>query len=172
MSRRPIRRFAFAVLVLVLSAGMARAESLLVFAAASMTDAVSEAARVFEQETGTEVTLSFAASSALAKQIEHGAPAGVYISANPDWMDYLEERGLIAAASRRDIAANRLALIVPAPGQRAESSAASSARWAPATESGSASPGAGSSPREASRSRAGGRCAACTSSKTEVRGDR
>jgi molybdate transport system substrate-binding protein len=97
-----------------LSATAARAESLVVFAAASMTDAVGEAAAAFETTTGTEVVLSFAASSVLAKQIEHGAPAGVYISANPAWMDYLEERGLIVAGSRHDIARNRLAVIAPA----------------------------------------------------------
>ena len=114
MSRWSIRRFAWAALVLVLCAGEARAESLVVFAAASMTDAMTEAADVFGQATGTEIILSFAASSVLAKQIEHGAPAGIYISANPGWMDYLEERGLTVAASRRDIAANRLVLIAPA----------------------------------------------------------
>ncbi len=78
-----------------------------------MTDAISEAAITFTESTGIEVVLSFAASSVLAKQIEHGAPAGVYVSANPDWMDYLQEQDLIVGDSRHDIAQNRLAVIAP-----------------------------------------------------------
>ncbi|MEM7124469.1 MAG: molybdate ABC transporter substrate-binding protein [Pseudomonadota bacterium] len=103
------------VLVLFINVnGTARAESLLVFAAASMSDAMQDLAESFEAETGTEVVLSLAASSVLAKQIEHGAPAGIFISANPAWMDYLDAQDLIVSDSRRDIAANRLALITPA----------------------------------------------------------
>lgn len=74
---------------------------------------MQDLAESFEAETGTEVVLSLAASSVLAKQIEHGAPAGIFVAANPDWMDYLDAQDLIVSKSRRDIAANRLALIEP-----------------------------------------------------------
>ncbi|MBT6206340.1 MAG: molybdate ABC transporter substrate-binding protein [Rhodospirillaceae bacterium] len=85
-------------------------DPLVVFAAASTTEAVSAAAEVFTSQTGIKVVISFASSSSLAKQIEHGAPAGVHISANPAWMQYLEERGLLASGSQRLVAANQLVL--------------------------------------------------------------
>jgi molybdate transport system substrate-binding protein len=88
--------------------------SLLVYGAASLTDALGEAARVFGARTGVDVKTSFASSSVLAKQIEAGAPAGVFISADPEWMDYLAQRGLLKAGSRRDLLGNRLVLIAPA----------------------------------------------------------
>ncbi len=116
VAKQSFRRFVLVLVVLVLFIsvnGAARSESLLVFAAASMSDAMQDLADSFEAQTGTQVVLSLAASSVLAKQIEHGAPAGIYISANPDWMDYLAAQDLIVAESRRDIAANRLALIEP-----------------------------------------------------------
>ena len=86
----------------------------LVFAAASLTDAMTEIAGAFSAATGIRAQFSFAASSTLARQIEYGAPASVFISANRLWMDRLEEAGLIVAASRSDIAGNRLAVIAPA----------------------------------------------------------
>lgn len=89
------------------------ADDPLVFAAASLTDALTEAAEAFTAETGITVRLSFAASSALARQIETGAPATVFVSANRQWIDHLESAGLIVATSRFDLAGNRLALIAP-----------------------------------------------------------
>jgi molybdate transport system substrate-binding protein len=86
----------------------------LVFAAASLTDVLGELGEQYRTRTGRRVTFSFAASSALARQIEAGARADLFISADQEWMDYLQERGLIAAGSRRDIAGNRLVLIAPA----------------------------------------------------------
>jgi molybdate transport system substrate-binding protein len=88
--------------------------SLLVYGAASLTDALGDAARVFGERTGVDVKTSFASSSVLAKQIEAGAPAGVFISADPQWMDYLAQRGLLKAGSRHDLLGNRLVLIAPA----------------------------------------------------------
>lgn len=85
-----------------------------VFAAASMTNVLEELAADFTKETGTTVTLSFAASSALARQIEAGARVDAFVSADQEWMDYLAERKLIDPASRRDIAGNALVLIAPA----------------------------------------------------------
>lgn len=93
-----------------MSASATAAEKVLVFAAASMKDAVEEAATQFKAKTGTDVTVSFAASSVLAKQIEAGAPASIFISADNDWMDYLQTRKLIFAPSRRVIAGNALVI--------------------------------------------------------------
>lgn len=87
---------------------------LLVFAAASLTDALSEIGAEYETRTERSVTFSFAASSALARQIEAGARADLFVSADQEWMDYLQQRGLVAPQSRRDIAGNRLVLIAPA----------------------------------------------------------
>jgi molybdate transport system substrate-binding protein len=88
--------------------------SLLVYGPASLTDALGDAARVFSERTGVDVKTSFASSSVLAKQIEAGAPAGVFVSADPEWMDYVAQRGLIKAGSRHDLLGNRLVLIAPA----------------------------------------------------------
>jgi molybdate transport system substrate-binding protein len=84
-----------------------------VFAAASLKTALDDIAARFEGATGHSVILSHAGSSALARQIEHGAPADIFISANPDWMDYLQARHLIATETRGDLLSNRLVLIAP-----------------------------------------------------------
>lgn len=86
---------------------------LLVFAAASLADAMTDIADAYTLETGRDVSLVVAASSALARQIENGAPAAVFVSANPGWIDRLDEAGLLAAGSRIDLLGNRLALIAP-----------------------------------------------------------
>jgi molybdate transport system substrate-binding protein len=87
---------------------------LIVFAAASLTDALQEADAAFTARSGISVKESFAASSVLAKQIEAGAPADVFFSADTQWMDYLAQHGLIDTASRRDVLGNALVLIAPA----------------------------------------------------------
>jgi molybdate transport system substrate-binding protein len=84
-----------------------------VFAAASLTDAVTEVSAAFTQETGAAVKTSFAASSTLARQIEAGAPATVFFAADEAWMDYLQTRKLLAPGSRRDVLANQLVLVAP-----------------------------------------------------------
>jgi molybdate transport system substrate-binding protein len=84
-----------------------------VFAAASLTNALQDLGDEFTKQTSITVKFSFAASSALARQIESGAPADVFFSADTDWMDYLEKRNLIQVKSRRDIVGNRLVLIAP-----------------------------------------------------------
>ncbi len=99
---------------LALTAVAARAQDLVVFAAASLKESLDEAARTFERASGQKVTVSYAGSSALAKQLENGAPAHVFVSADGDWMDYLAARRLIDAATRADLLRNRLALIAPA----------------------------------------------------------
>lgn len=85
-----------------------------VFAAASTTNAVTEIGDMYAARELGQVKLSFASSSTLAKQIESGAPADVYLSANKKWMDYLEEKNLLVTGSRADILGNRIVLIVPA----------------------------------------------------------
>jgi molybdate transport system substrate-binding protein len=108
-------RAAAAVLLMALSpARSVHAEDLVVFAAASLTNALDEVARLFERQGGAHAKISYAASSALAKQIEAGAPADMFISADLDWMDYVEQRHLIRQATRRNLLGNRLALVAPA----------------------------------------------------------
>lgn len=110
-----MRPFLICLFLLVSSApSLAADDRLLVFSAASLTDALSEIAETYQAETDTEVLVSFAASSALARQIENGAPADLFISANLKWLRYLDERGLTAAAGRRLVARNRLVLAAPA----------------------------------------------------------
>src|SRR2546430_15810679 len=85
-------------------AGTAAAQTppeLLVFAAASLSDALEEVDRAFTARTGARVNASYAASSALAKQIEAGAPADVFLCADLAWVDYLEARGVLKSGSRR-----------------------------------------------------------------------
>ncbi|WP_129647488.1 molybdate ABC transporter substrate-binding protein [Peristeroidobacter agariperforans] len=88
-------------------------EPLLVFAAASLTDVLQQAGPLYTKQSNVPVKFSFAASSALAKQIESGAQADAFLSADQDWMNYLQERKLIKAETRSDLLGNRLALIAP-----------------------------------------------------------
>lgn len=101
------------LLFLPIPSAYGRDDSLIVFAAASTTNAVSEVAALFKKTTGVKVTLSFAASSTLAKQIQSGAPAHIYISANKKWMDFLEEKKCVRPTSRFDLLSNRIVLIAP-----------------------------------------------------------
>lgn len=108
----------FTVFFLILLTGLsapayAADNAVTVFAAASTTNAVSEIGRLFSDQKNMTFTPSFASSSTLAKQIEQGAPADVYISANPRWMDYLAEQKLILPGTRSDLLGNRIVLIAP-----------------------------------------------------------
>lgn len=94
-------------------AASAAERPLLVFAAASLKNALDAAAERFRAEQNRAVTVSYAASSALARQIEAGAPADVFISADRDWMDYLAHRDLIDAGTQRNLLGNGLVLIAP-----------------------------------------------------------
>jgi molybdate transport system substrate-binding protein len=93
---------------------LARPPQLTVFAAASLKDATDEAGRLYTARTGKPVRFSYAASSAIARQIEQGAPVDVFVSADGDWMDYVANRGLVVAGTRRNLLSNHLALIAPA----------------------------------------------------------
>jgi molybdate transport system substrate-binding protein len=89
------------------------ARPLTVFAAASLSDALKEVSDVYTKNSGTQTRLSFAASSALARQIEAGARVDVFFSADTDWVDYLQQRALVDGGTRRNILSNRLVLIAP-----------------------------------------------------------
>jgi molybdate transport system substrate-binding protein len=84
-----------------------------VFAAASLKNALDDVNAAFTKETGTKVVVSFASSSALAKQMEQGAPADVFISADLQWMDYVDARKLIKSDTRVNLLGNRLVMIAP-----------------------------------------------------------
>lgn len=86
-------------------------EKVTVFAAASMKNALDAADAAWSKESGKQVTVSYAASSALAKQIEAGAPADVFISADLDWMDYVAKKSLIKTDSRSNLLGNRIVLV-------------------------------------------------------------
>jgi molybdate transport system substrate-binding protein len=89
-------------------------KTVLVFGAASLTDVLDELGHAFTAQSQVEVKSSLAASSALAKQIEAGAPADVFFSADLEWMDYLQQRDLLRPGSIRTVVFNRLVLIAPA----------------------------------------------------------
>lgn len=85
----------------------------MVFAAASLKTALDEAAATWTHETGTRVVISYAASNALARQIEAGAPADLFVSADRDWMDYAASKDLIRPETRTNLLGNSLVLIAP-----------------------------------------------------------
>lgn len=100
--------------VFLLIASSVCADNLIVLAAASTTDAMNEIGTLFTKQSGTTVQFSFGSSGALARQIQNGAPADIFLSANEKWMDTLLSDGKINPALHTDLLANRLVLIVPA----------------------------------------------------------
>lgn len=111
MQRLPLSLFAL-IVGLTIQTTLQAAETT-VLAAASLTNALSDIAKAYESGSGDTVKTSFAASSALAKQIENGAPAGLFISADLKWMDYLDGKGKIDGGSRVNLLGNRLVLVAP-----------------------------------------------------------
>lgn len=116
-----IKGFRFAALIAALlfvpaalPAAAADNGTVTVFAAASLTDALNEIGKAYEAKTGTHVVFSFAASSVLARQIENSAGADMFMSADLDWMDYLDKKNLIAPGTRHTLLGNHLVLIAPA----------------------------------------------------------
>jgi molybdate transport system substrate-binding protein len=89
----------------------------IVFAAASLKNALDEAAAAWQKETGQGIKMSYAASSTLAKQMEQDAPAQIFISADEDWMDYAAAKGLLKPGTRFDFLGNKLVLIAPEDSQ-------------------------------------------------------
>ena len=96
------------------TAAMADENPVLVFDAASLTNVIDDLSKAFTDKTHVAVKTSPAASSALAKQIEAGAPADVFFSADLEWMDYLDQKKLLKRGSRHDVVGNSLVLIAPA----------------------------------------------------------
>ncbi len=118
LKRRAILGMAMASAIgLAAGAGPALAQprDLVIFAAASLKNALDDATVAWVRETGKPAPkISYAASSALAKQLEAGAPADLFLSADLDWMDYAAGKGLIRPDTRVTLLANRIALIAPA----------------------------------------------------------
>src|SRR5215471_18934583 len=90
---------------------LAQVKEQLVFAAASLKNALDEVAAQWQRETGKKVVISYAASNTLIKQVEQGAPADIFVSADLDWMDYGQQKNLIDPATRSNLLGNRLVLI-------------------------------------------------------------
>lgn len=106
-----VRRCKAAIIAVALSAAPAQAEALKVFAAASLTDALDEALPLCIAGTSDTATGVYAGSGTIARQIDQGAPANLFISANPQWMDWLEQRGMIAPETRVDLLGNALVVV-------------------------------------------------------------
>jgi molybdate transport system substrate-binding protein len=102
-----------AALALPLAALPAQAADTVVFAAASLKNALDDAAALYKEKTGKTITPNYAASSALAKQIEEKAPTDMFFSADLAWMDYLQERNLIKDDSRVTLLGNTIVLVAP-----------------------------------------------------------
>lgn len=98
-------------MALIVTPLRAAADSVLVFAAASLTNALDQVAAVWAAETGHTAVMSYAGSSVLARQIQEGAPADIFISASEDWMDAVAASGDLRDGTRRDILGNTLVLI-------------------------------------------------------------
>ena len=116
---RTLATLACVLLSLPLRAADSAQAPVTVLAAASLTNVLQTLGDEFTHRTAIPVRFSFAASSVLAKQIENGAPADLFFSADIPWMDYLQARSLIRTASRRDVLGNHLVLVAPA-GSRIE----------------------------------------------------
>lgn len=104
------------LLLVYLSVGAtsASAADITVFAAASLKEALDENVKAFSTRAGHQVRVSYAGSNALARQIENGAPADLFLSADEEWMDYVAQRNLIAPGTRRNLLVNTLVLVAPA----------------------------------------------------------
>ena len=105
-------RFLTIVLLALLQAATIRAAEIMVFAAASLTDSFQAIARDYEKESSHKVLFNFAASSILARQIQEGARADLFFSADEEKMDQLQKRGLIRAETRRTLLSNRLVVVL------------------------------------------------------------
>ncbi|WP_305819194.1 molybdate ABC transporter substrate-binding protein [Photobacterium leiognathi] len=112
MSRKLVLATAAVFSLFSISASAAD-NNITVFAASSLTNALNDIAAKYQQETGVKTTLSFASSSALARQVALGAPANIYLSANEKWMDYVEQQGAVIDNSRVDVLKNSLVMVAP-----------------------------------------------------------
>ncbi|MBF0279631.1 MAG: molybdate ABC transporter substrate-binding protein [SAR324 cluster bacterium] len=100
-------------LISVCLASPLKAESLVIYAASSTINVVQEVSKIFQQQHSVKIRTSFASSGTLAKQIALGAPAQVFLSANPLWMDYLEDKNMLIPGSKLNLLSNRLVIVAP-----------------------------------------------------------
>ena len=118
MNARPTLRVPLFLAAFLLAGALvpptASAANVTVFAAASLKEALDEQAKAFEARGGDKIVIAYAGSNALARQIEGGAGADVFISADLDWMNYVDERKLIAPGTRANMLRNTLVLVAPA----------------------------------------------------------
>ncbi len=113
MLNRLKNKFLYALLLSLLATLAHAEDKVTVFAAASLTNALTEISAQYEKNNSVKIVHSFAASSSLAKQIENGAPADIFISADTKWMNYLQDKKLIDVASRKEFLGNKLVIIAP-----------------------------------------------------------
>lgn len=111
---RPLCSALAVVLLLLANSRPARADEILVAAAASLTDVVKEIGAAYQSQSRHKVNFTFGASSTLARQIEEGAPADLFFSADMAQLDHLDKKGLLEPGSRKNLLSNQLVLIVPA----------------------------------------------------------
>lgn len=102
---------ALILIIILITANFAHAERLMIFAAASTTNAVNEIIKEFDNETGLKVTASYASSGTLAKQIDKNAPANLFLSANPKWLKWLQDKNKLEKGTAVNLLRNRLAII-------------------------------------------------------------
>lgn len=114
LMKRSLERFLFLLVLGLASVAPAGAVEIHVFAAASLTDALQEIATNYQRESGDRVLLNLGASSGLARQIQEGAPADLFFSADEAKMNILEKRGLVLRGTRRSLLSNTLVVVVPA----------------------------------------------------------
>lgn len=104
---------AVALFLLVIGQNWAAENKVTVFAAASLTNALNDIVTQYQKDHNTKIIASYASSSTLARQIEQGAPADIFISADQQWMDYVQQKQLMVNASRHTLLGNNLVLIAP-----------------------------------------------------------
>ena len=114
MGGRHAMRRALLFCLALLAAPLAAADTVTVFAAASLKEALDAVAAAFERQRGHKAVISYAGSNVLARQIVNGAPADVFFAADTDWVEYLENRKLVSPNSRRDLLGNDIVLVAPA----------------------------------------------------------
>ena len=125
-----LKRLLGGILAIMLMTTAAQAAEVIVFAAASASNALDEIAGLFTAKGLGTVKSSYASSSTLAKQVEQGAPADLFLSADTQWVDYLDQRHLLEAGSRSNLLGNQLVLVAPADASQANVTIDGSLDWA------------------------------------------
>ncbi|EHM47972.1 molybdate ABC transporter substrate-binding protein [Yokenella regensburgei] len=130
MARTWLRLFAGATLTLsVAGQALAADAKITVFAAASLTNAMQDIAKEYKKEKNVDVVSSFASSSTLARQIEAGAPADLFISADQKWMDYAVDKKAIDTASRETLLGNSLVVVAPKASEQGDITIDAKTNW-------------------------------------------